>query len=51
VKKKNPKGTYYVPRVKHAEASDDNVKVAEALAVLISGRSDEYQATNNEPDI
>jgi len=35
VERKNPKGKYFVPRVRHIEADDEEVKVAEKLASLV----------------
>jgi hypothetical protein len=50
--RKNPKGTYFVPRVSVVEASKESIAVAEQLAALISGQnSADTQATGEEPAI
>lgn len=49
--RQNKKGDYFVPQVKQVEAKEANVKIAESMAVLISGQSAEVQATGDEPAI
>lgn len=39
VQRENKKGKFFVPRVKHVEAKDENIKVAEALASMIPAES------------
>lgn len=47
----NAKGEWFVPVITTVEATDENIAVAERLAVMISGQQAEYQATGEEPAI
>lgn len=51
VKKKNNKGTYFVPRVVPVDSTEENVALAERLAVLISGTQVDRESTGDEPAI
>lgn len=43
--------TWFVPVVSTSEASDESIKVAERLAVMVAGQSAEFDSTGEEPAI
>lgn len=51
IEKTSPKGDYFVPQIKPAEADDEDVKIAEAMATMLSGTAAEAKATGEEPKI
>lgn len=49
--RENSKGKYFVPLISVVEASKSNVEIAERLAIMVSGKSADVQATGEEPAI
>lgn len=51
VQRENKKGKFFVPRVKHVEATESNVAIAEKLAGLVPGDTAPQAAPADEPAI
>lgn len=49
--RKNEKGKFFVPQLRHVEANEDDVKIAEALAIMVSGNTAEATSRGEEPAI
>lgn len=49
--RKNEKGKFFVPQLRAVEANEEHVKVAESLAIMVSGNTAEATSRGEEPAI